>query len=64
MLIQTAADQPSLKERVPRIYLQLLDVVRLRRRTENIPIASWERLREWAGFEDEAQLVKKRVFDF
>jgi len=42
---------------VPRIYLQLLDVVRLRRRTENVPIASWERLREWAGFEDEAQLV-------
>ncbi len=57
-LMDVAADQPSLRERVPRIYLQLLDVVRLQRRTENIPITSWDRLREWAGFDDEAQLER------
>ncbi len=59
-LLATAADQPSLKQKVPRIYLQLLDVVRLRRRTENIPITSWEKFREWAGFDDEAQLVRRK----
>ena len=57
-LLDVAADQPSLRERVPRIYLQLLDVVRMRRRTENLPIVSWDRLREWSGFEDEPQLER------
>ncbi len=57
-LMEVAADQPSVRERVPLFYLKLLDVVRIQRRLENVPITSWSRLREWAGFEDEKQLER------
>ncbi len=57
-LLDVAADQPSLRERVPLLYLKLLDVVRIQRRAENLPITTWSRFREWAGFEDESQLER------
>lgn len=60
-LMDVAADQPSLRERIPLLYLKLLDVVRLHRRAaaaDNVPITTWAQLREWAGFEDETQLER------
>ena len=51
-----ASRQPYLQEKIPLVYLKLLDVLKQRRKRAKQPFISWKQFREWGVIADEPQL--------
>lgn len=55
-IVEIAARQPYLQEKIPKVYLKLLEVLKQRRKRVKQPFISWKHFREWGVIADEAQL--------
>ena len=44
-----ASKQPYLQEKIPKVYLKLLEVLKQRRQRAKQPFLSWKQFREWGS---------------
>jgi hypothetical protein len=55
-IIETALKQPCMQEKIPKVYLRLLEMVKQYRSTSKCPLLTWKELRDWNVIADEETL--------